>query len=124
MAWKEKPVRRIYHLVPKAVWEQVGAGPYRPASLASEGFIHCSHHHQVAWAANRFYAEEPELLVLDIDPDLLGSRVVDEPGDTGEHFPHIYGPLERAAVTQVRPLQRGPDGRWTFPGERETETTS
>jgi hypothetical protein len=42
-AYQETPaaVRELYHLAPKATWEQATPGPYRAASLAAEGFIHC-----------------------------------------------------------------------------------
>ena len=38
----------------------------------------------------------------------------DEPAGSGELFPHIYGPINPEAVVATQPLQRGPDGRWTF----------
>jgi uncharacterized protein (DUF952 family) len=108
-------MRHIYHIVPKSVWEQAPAGPYRAASLATEGFIHCSSRGQVAWVANQFYADQDELLLLGIDVDRLSSPVRDEDPGIGEHFPHVYGPIDRAAVVEVLPLERGPDGRWVFP---------
>ena len=107
-------MRRIYHLVPRAAWEQAPAGPYEADSLKTEGFIHCSNADQVAWAANRFYADQPELVVLTIDADALGGLLRDEDAGTGERFPHIYGPIDWSAIVEARPLERGPDGRWVF----------
>jgi uncharacterized protein (DUF952 family) len=109
-------MRAIYHLVLRRVWEQNVAEPYRADSLTSEGFIHCSFAEQVAWAANRFYADADDLLVLHIDPERLTSSLGEEPCDTGEIFPHIYGPLNREAVVKVEALRRGADGRWQFSG--------
>jgi uncharacterized protein (DUF952 family) len=106
-------MRRIYHLVPRTVWQQTPDQPFRAASLATEGFIHCSNADQVAWAANTFYANEPDLLVLHIDASRLTSPLKDEPG-AGQLFPHIHGPLNRDAVIRVEALTRGPDGRWVF----------
>jgi uncharacterized protein (DUF952 family) len=108
-------MRRIYHLVPRPVWEEAPAGPYAAESLRAQGFIHCSNHDQVARVANLFYGAETDLLVLVIDADALGERVRDEDVGRGETFPHVYGPIERAAVVEVKALQRGPDGRWRFP---------
>jgi uncharacterized protein (DUF952 family) len=108
-------VRLIYHLVPRAILEQAPPGPYRADSLASEGFIHCSNAGQVAWAANRFHAGTTDLLVLCIDPGRLAAPVRDEDAGSGECFPHIYGPIVREAVVEVKELTRGPDGRWQFP---------
>jgi uncharacterized protein (DUF952 family) len=109
-------MRTIYHLVLRRVWEENADRPYRADSLASEGFIHCSFAEQVAWAANRFYAEAVDLLLLHIDAERLTSPLREEPCDTGEIFPHIYGPLNRNAVVAVESLARGPDGGWQFSG--------
>jgi uncharacterized protein (DUF952 family) len=104
----------IYHIVSPSTWEKAGTVPYRASSLESEGFIHCSYAHQVAWAANRFYRDQDNLLVLCIDPERLTSPVRAEDPGCGESFPHIYGPIERAAIVEVRPLERGADGTWVF----------
>ncbi len=106
----------IYHLVPRRVWEEPPEQPYRADSLSSEGFIHCSFAEQVAWAANRFYADQRDLLVLHLDPSRLSSPVREEACESGEIFPHIYGPINRDAVVMVQPLTRGADGRWQFSG--------
>jgi uncharacterized protein (DUF952 family) len=103
----------VYHLVPRTVWEQAPAD-YRADSLNTEGFVHCSFAEQVAGSANRFYAQADDLLVLHIDPVRLGNLLKVEPAATGELYPHVYGPIPRAAVVGVKPLARGPDGRWTF----------
>ena len=107
-------MRRIYHLVPRATWENAPSGPYRAASLESEGFIHCSYRGQVAGSANKFYSDESEMLLLAIDPDLLNSELRDEEGRPGELFPHVYGPINREAIAEVIPLKRGSDGSWAF----------
>src|SRR5262249_13984836 len=107
-------VRRIYHLVSRATWENAPGGPYRAPSLESEGFIHCSNREQVARSANKFYADESELLLLAIDPDRLTSEPRDEEGRPGGLFPHFYGPINHEAIVEVIPLQRGSDGNWAF----------
>jgi uncharacterized protein (DUF952 family) len=104
----------IYHLVPANVWQECSGLSYSAASLASEGFIHCSYAGQVAAAANRFYSDQQDMLVLQLDPSRLTSPVREEPSGTGEIFPHIYGPINRDAVVAVKVLQRSADGRWQF----------
>jgi uncharacterized protein (DUF952 family) len=104
----------IYHLVPAQVWQACTGPTYSPASLKTEGFIHCSYAGQVAAAANRFYTDQQEMLVLHLDPSRLTSPVREEPSGTGEIFPHIYGPIHRDAVVTVQVLRRGGDGRWQF----------
>ncbi|HTU90711.1 MAG TPA: DUF952 domain-containing protein [Gemmataceae bacterium] len=109
-------MRTIYHLVLRRFWEENADQPYRPDSLAGEGFIHCSFAEQAARSANRFYAEAADLLLLHIDPERLTSPLREEASDTGESFPHIYGPLNRDAVVAVEALSRGSDGLWQFSG--------
>lgn len=104
----------IYHLVPANVWQKNTGPTYRADSLTSEGFIHCSFAGQVAAAANRFYSDQKDMLVLHLDPSRLTSPVREEPSGTGEIFPHIYGPINRDAVVAAQPLPRGADGRWQF----------
>lgn len=104
----------IYHLVPRRIWEANPDQPYRADSLTTEGFIHCSFATQVAGSANRFYAGESDLLVLHVDPQRLQSPLQEEASSTGEIFPHVYGPLNRDAVTRAEPLTRDHQGHWQF----------
>jgi uncharacterized protein (DUF952 family) len=106
----------IYHLVSRAAWEQRPAGPYRADSLAGEGFIHCSYQDQVGWVANSFYRDEADLLVLCIDTERLSSPVRDEDPGIGRKFPHVYGPIDPAAVVEARTLRRDAAGNWEFSG--------
>lgn len=106
----------LYHLIPTSQWQTQPPGPYRAASLDSEGFIHCSYAHQVAPVANQFYTQEGSLNILVIDPETLDCPLKDEDPGVGEKFPHVYGPIPRAAIREVLPLERGSDGRWVFAG--------
>lgn len=104
----------IYHLVPGSVWEQAPPGPYRAASLATEGFIHCSYRQQVERVANQFFANAPDLFLLCIDPDRLASALRNEDPGIGELFPHVYGPISRDAVIDVQAMRRDTAGRWVL----------
>ena len=103
---------RIYHLATAADWAQAQQdGAYttstRGVTLAEEGFIHASLADQWEGVRERFYADVDEpLVLLEIDTDLLGVPVVEEPAAPGieETFPHIYGPLKPSAVVSVTPL--------------------
>jgi uncharacterized protein (DUF952 family) len=102
---------RIYHIASAADWAEARRlGRYttstRGRTLAEEGFIHASRADQWEGARQRFYAGVTEpLLLLVIDTDRLDVPVVDEPApDADETFPHVYGPLDPAAVVQVVPL--------------------
>jgi uncharacterized protein (DUF952 family) len=106
----------VFHIVSIEAWDAaVANGSYRPESLASEGFIHFSYAEQVAATANRYYRELDGLQVLEVDPDVLDTALrVELSPATGEHFPHLYGPLPVAAVVAVRPLVRDLAGDYTF----------
>ncbi|HEU5129588.1 MAG TPA: DUF952 domain-containing protein [Glycomyces sp.] len=105
---------RIFHVALRSDWEAARrAGAYtvstRGRTLAEEGFVHASRADQWPGVRERFYADVAEpLVLLVIDPDRLGSPMVDEsPPDApagGETFPHVYGPIDLAAVVQVVPL--------------------
>ena len=74
--------------------------------------------------ANRFYrGVEQQLLVVDLDDMAMSAPLVWEApahpdgspaGDDEPRFPHVYGPVEVAAVRRVRGLVRHDDG--TFVG--------
>jgi len=86
---------------------------YAPESLAEEGFIHCSTVEQILDTANRFYHNDPNLLVLVIDPNRLTAEVRWENLEGGRVlFPHIYGPLNREAVLKIVRLAPGAGGRF------------
>jgi uncharacterized protein (DUF952 family) len=117
-------VTRIYHIATRADWEQALAdGAYTRSSvdktLAEEGFIHASQASQVARTANKFYRDVPgDLVLLVIDPGRLGAEVRYEDVPGAElPFPHIYGPLDPAAVLTAVPFAPGPDGTFGFPAE-------
>ena len=103
---------RIYHLATVSDWERAQRdGIYststRGVTLEQEGFIHASRADQWEGVRERFYVDVDEpLVLLEIDTDLLGVPVVEEPPAPGveETFPHIYGPLQPAAVVAVTPL--------------------
>ena len=101
-----------YHLVPAMVWDTGPVDePFRSASLATEGFVHLTRWMaDLVDVANLFYREEPGLhVVLTVDLDRLTSpwRY-----DGDERFPHVYGSLDRASITSVRPIPRARDGTY------------
>jgi uncharacterized protein (DUF952 family) len=108
----------ILHLAFVDHWEAAReAGSYRWSTRGKSlddgvTFIHASRPEQVATVANFVYEDVQEpLCLLVIDTERLVSAVCDEHVD-GQMFPHIYGPLNLDAVVDVRPYQRGADGRW------------
>lgn len=113
---------RLFHLALGRDWDAALAGAgYRASTLGrsvdEEGFTHCAHAHQVAGVARRFYADITEALVLlEIDPSLLTSQVVEEvPSGATEAFPHVYGPIDVTAVVAAHEVVRGTDGELVLP---------
>lgn len=107
--------RELIHLCTTDEWERAkDAGERRPPSLESEGFIHLSSPEQVHLPANRLFAGRTDMVLLRLDPDLLGAPVRWEPGvptdPASMTFPHLYGPLPVAAVTSVTTYRPERDG--------------
>ena len=107
--------RPTLHMVPAAVWE--GRNPvvsYLPAAYPADGFIHCTDGDEAMVAtANRFYRDDPQaFLVLTVDLDATGSPWRFD--DPEQRYPHIYGPIDPAAVLEIREMVRDADG--TFMG--------
>jgi len=111
----------ILHLVEASVWTELeGSATYAPESLFTEGFVHCTGDDELMVdVANRFYSDVGEVLVLSLDEHLLTSEIRWEAPsprpadwDGSPVFPHVYGPLDLAAVVIVRRLVRGPSGQF------------
>lgn len=103
---------RILHLAEDAAWAKaVRDRYYSAASLAAEGFIHCSDPQQVIGVANtRFHGRE-DLILLHIDATRLSAEGRYENLEGGsELFPHIYGPINLDAVIRATPFPPRPDG--------------
>ncbi|WP_424183711.1 DUF952 domain-containing protein [Actinokineospora sp. G85] len=90
----------IVYITGRADWPapQIGIDP-------AAGFVHCSDPGSVLIPARRLFAGRRDLLLLEIDPALVGVPVRWEPGDPpepgGPWFPHVYGPIPASAVVAV-----------------------
>ncbi|MEM9601452.1 MAG: DUF952 domain-containing protein [Pseudomonadota bacterium] len=106
---------RLLHITSVSAWRDAGA-LYRAASLDSEGFIHCSTLDQVLIPANERFLGQSGLLLLVIAREVIDATLVFEDCyDTGLAFPHIYGPIPRAAVLDAVAFPPGADGRFALP---------
>ena len=96
----------IFHIADAEDWSAAQtAGEYRMSTrgrtLVDVGFIHCSHRHQVERVANAAYRGAAPLVLLTIDPHLVGAEIREESAGGVETFPHVYGPLPVGAVVTV-----------------------
>lgn len=101
----------IFHIARRREWEKAQtSGRYwwstRRISFEAEGFVHCAFADQVPTVRARFYADcaDDDLLVLRLDPDRLSVPVVTEELGDGVWYPHLYGELPVAEVTDAAPV--------------------
>lgn len=100
--------------MPVATWRAADPDTaYRAVSLDDEGFIHCTDGEaELLATADRHYRDDPRpFLVVELDLERAGSpwRIEDARGI----YPHVFGPIERAAIIRVRALERDPGGRFS-----------
>ena len=103
----------ILHITTATEWHRaVEAEVLAPASLATEGFIHCCTRDQLTGVLDRFHPNRDGLVVLRLDVSQLDSELRWEAPshpdgtpntsvETSLRFPHIYGPIATAAVVSV-----------------------
>ena len=106
---------RLFHLVPCESWS--GHEEWRPASLATEGFVHLSFAHQLDGTLAAHFAGAGELFLLEVE--LEGDGLVIEASRGGAPFPHLYRALRRGEVVRhwrVRP-ESGPPSLGAHAGQ-------
>lgn len=106
-------------MTPAEVWRNQSQNEhYVCESLTTEGFIHCTGEpKRLVWVANHFYSDEAgDYMILYIDEERLESELKWEEAD-GHQFPHIYGPLNCNAVTNVINFPRDGNGSFVLPSE-------
>ena len=107
----------IYKIVHKPEWEQAERqGLYAGSAKDREdGFLHFSSGHQLMGTLNKYYAEADDLLLVAVDPSVLGGALKFEPSRDEVLFPHLYGTLPSRLVTWVRMIVRRTDGTFELP---------
>ncbi|MBA2762072.1 MAG: DUF952 domain-containing protein [Segetibacter sp.] len=93
----------IYHFTTVEEWEDAqDKGSYEPPSYQREGFIHCATDEQLESVQQRLFKNSENLVKLVIDPSRLTQKLqYDLVEELNQEFPHIYGPLNLEAVTQI-----------------------
>ena len=107
-------MQNFYHIASWARWSAAQAsGLYRAESLILEGFIHCSTSEQLIGVANELYAGQEGLVLLEIDSGKISAKIrYEDCYDTGQVFPHIYGPIPIESVVRVIDFSPDEDGRF------------
>ncbi len=96
----------IIHITSRQTWKEAQKlGTYQADTLESEGFIHCCQPDQVKIVLEKWFQGAKDLVLLEIDPDKIKSKIVFENLEGGEElFPHIYGPINLDAVKSIKTI--------------------
>ncbi len=87
----------------RAEWEVAAQhGSYEGSCQdKADGFIHFSTAQQLPESARRHRIGQKGLVLLAVDPHMLGAALRWEPSRHGALFPHLYGTLPVSAVHSV-----------------------
>lgn len=109
----------IFHMCRADEWRAAqDSGAYPGSSQdQADGFIHFSTAIQLRVSAAKHRAGQTGLVLLTVDPELLGEALTWEPSRGGQLFPHLYGELPVSAVLRSDPLNIGADGVHQFPAD-------
>jgi uncharacterized protein (DUF952 family)/GNAT superfamily N-acetyltransferase len=120
----------ILHLLSRESWVEAQArGQLIAPSVITEGFAHCSTEHQMVDVANKYYLGTINMVLLNIDPTKLESELKFEPPSHIDGslalpheplFPHIYGPINLDAVSEVINFPCDEHGAFTAPPQLKT----
>ena len=120
----------ILHLLSRENWAEAQAnGQLVAPSVATEGFAHCSTEHQMVDVANKYYSGATNMVLLNVDPTKLTSQMKFEPpahldgSPALPHeplFPHIFGPINLDAVSEVIDFPCNEQGYFTSPLQLNT----
>ncbi len=107
----------IYKIVPATLWQDaLKNGEFKGAAIdLTDGFIHFSTAEQAKETAALHFAGQDGLLLVAIDGEKLGEKLVYETSRGGVLFPHLYAPLPLTAVIWEKRLPLDPDGNHIFP---------
>ena len=92
----------ILHIASRADWAAACAtGAYRPASLQTEGFLHCSTAAQVIGSADRYFRGRRDLVLLCIDESRVAGALRSQLGFGASHAQEtarrLFEPFEMVA---------------------------
>ena len=112
------PPMLIYKIIPESLWLDAlerGVFAGAPVDLA-DGFIHFSTGAQVVETARRHFHGQSQLLLLTLDDQSFGDKLIYEPSRGGDFFPHLYDQLQVSTVKRIDPLPLKADGTHDFEG--------
>lgn len=109
----------VYKICTRSEWNPAcAAGVYKGSAVdLADGFIHFSSAEQVRETAAKHFADQTDLVLVEIDPARLPADALKwEASRGGALFPHLYADLPTDAATVVHDLPFV-DGAHQFPAE-------
>lgn len=107
----------IYKILPKQLWlEAMETGSFIGSALdLADGFIHFSTAAQLHDTASKHFAGVPDLVLVAVPAETLGTAIRWEVSRGGDLFPHLYGPLPVTLAAWVKPLPIDANGNPVVP---------
>ncbi|CAN7269324.1 DUF952 domain-containing protein [Rhizobium sp. LjRoot98] len=107
----------IYKIVPATLWQDAHeSGEFKGAPIdLTDGYIHFSAADQVKQTAALYFAGQDGLLLVAVDGEKLGDKLVYEASRGGALFPHLFATLPLDAVIWEKPLLLDANGTHVFP---------
>ena len=107
----------IYKIVPATLWQDaLKNGEFKGAAIdLTDGFIHFSTADQAKETAALYFAGQDGLLLVAVDGEKLGDKLVYEVSRAGALFPHLFATLPLDAVIWEKPLPLDANGSHVFP---------
>lgn len=99
-------MKLIYKIATGDEWRAaLASGRYEgaPVDLA-DGFIHFSTAEQARETAAKHFAGRDGLVLVALDADALGDKLLWEPSRGGQLFPHLYRPFLVSEALWAKPL--------------------
>jgi uncharacterized protein (DUF952 family) len=95
----------IYHITTKNCWQKWAEFDYYESpTLEQETFIHLSTVEQVSGVLERYYKGQVNLIKLHVDTEKLKAELKYEQATNDEHFPHLYGQLNKSAILEIEEI--------------------
>ena len=107
----------IYKICERMAWQAaVETGVFSGAEAdLKDGFIHLSGAGQVRETAEKHFAGQTDLLLIEFDDRDFGNELKWEISRGGDRFPHLYAQLDVNLATQIWELKVSDDGKHLFP---------
>ena len=108
----------VYKICTKSEWNDAKQNKiFKGTPLDfKDGYIHFSDINQIKQTLNKFYLNQPNLVLLKVDALKL-QKLVWEQSSSGDMFPHLYSDFDIDCVVKEYPLDLKEDGNHKIPSE-------